>query len=134
VAGKKARKARAVAKARPKAKARKNPKATTTQALPKTVVSQNRERHDRREGDERKRGSTQSIYEIVCPTVPTSSTATWIRLASASPSAVASFLLWKISPTRNSRKLRAISDELLHHPAGFAIADDRSGINSGQPG
>jgi len=67
VAGKKARKARAVAKARPKAKARKNPKATTTQALPKTVVSQNRERHDRREGDERKRGSTQSIHEVACP-------------------------------------------------------------------
>jgi len=44
MAGKKARKARAVAKARPKAKARKNPKATTTQALPKTVVSQNREK------------------------------------------------------------------------------------------
>jgi hypothetical protein len=39
---KKARKARVVTKARPKAKARKNPKATTTQALPKTVVSQNR--------------------------------------------------------------------------------------------
>ena len=42
MASKKARKARAVTKIRPKAKARKNSKATTTQALPKSLVSQNR--------------------------------------------------------------------------------------------
>ena len=42
MANKKTRKVRAAAKARPKAKARKSPKAATTQALPKSVVSQNR--------------------------------------------------------------------------------------------
>jgi hypothetical protein len=44
MANKKTRKVRAAAKARPKAKARKNPKAapTSTQPLPKSVVSQNR--------------------------------------------------------------------------------------------
>ena len=44
MANKKTRKVRAAAKARPKAKARKNPKAapTSTQSLPKSVVSQNR--------------------------------------------------------------------------------------------
>jgi hypothetical protein len=42
MANKKTRKVRAVAKARPKAKPQKNPKAATTQALPKSVVSQNR--------------------------------------------------------------------------------------------
>src|SRR5260370_42286114 len=42
MANKNNRKVRAVAKARPKAKARKSPKAATTQALPKSVVSQNR--------------------------------------------------------------------------------------------
>ena len=39
---KKTRKVRAVAKARPKAKPQKNPKAATTQALPESVISQNR--------------------------------------------------------------------------------------------
>jgi hypothetical protein len=42
MASKKTRKVRAAGKARPKAKARKNPKAATTQAPPKSVVSQNR--------------------------------------------------------------------------------------------
>ena len=42
MANKKTRKVRAVAKARPKAKARKSPKAASPQALPKSVVSQNR--------------------------------------------------------------------------------------------
>ena len=44
MANKKTRKLRPAAKARPKAKARKNAKAATTpiQALPKSVVSQNR--------------------------------------------------------------------------------------------
>jgi hypothetical protein len=44
MANKKTRKMRSAAKARPKAKARKNPKAarTSTQPLPKSVVSQNR--------------------------------------------------------------------------------------------
>jgi hypothetical protein len=44
MANKKNRKARAVAKARQGAKARKNPKAatTSTQPLPKSVISQNR--------------------------------------------------------------------------------------------
>jgi hypothetical protein len=42
MANKKTRKVRAVANARPKARAPKSPKAATTQALPKSVVSQNR--------------------------------------------------------------------------------------------
>ena len=42
MANKKTRKVRVAAKGRPKAKARRSPKGATTQALPKSVISQNR--------------------------------------------------------------------------------------------